>query len=144
MTNLISSSYPAAATTPKSESGARLWIEFGTSIVAWLSLNCLNSIVAWRACVHQEPFGGPSPHPGARAVFFAIWFILFGTAVTSGFMSYRTWRRLSGAKDLLSAEGRERREYMSLCGLFITFTLGCGFLWLCLPLFLIQMCLRTR
>jgi hypothetical protein len=77
-------------------------------------------------------------------VFFAIWLILFATAVTSGFMSYRTWRQLSGATDLLSAEGRERQEYMSLCGLFITFTLGCGFLWLCLPLFLIQMCLRTR
>jgi hypothetical protein len=59
-------------------------------------------------------------------------------------MAYRTWRKLSDAGGLLNAEGRERKEYMSLCGLFITFTLGCGFVWLCLPLFILQMCLRTR
>ncbi len=125
-------------------SSVRLWIEFGASVVAWLSLNCMNSVVAWRACVHQAPLGGPSPHPGARVVFFVVWTALFSVAVTSGVLSYRTWRRLSGASDLLAAEGRERKEYMSLCGLFITFTLGFGFLWLCAPLFVLQMCLRTR
>ena len=59
-------------------------------------------------------------------------------------MSYRSWRRLSGAAGLLSAEGRERKEFMSLCGLFISVTLGFGFVWMCIPLFMLQMCARTR
>lgn len=122
----------------------RLWHEFGSSVIAWLSLNCLNSVVAWRACVHQEQFGTASSHPGARIIYFVLWVAFFGLASLTGAQSYRTWRRLSGASDLLSPEGRERKEYMSLCGLFISVTLGIGFLWLSLPLFIIPMCLRTR
>jgi hypothetical protein len=58
--------------------------------------------------------------------------------------AYRSWRALSGEQELLRAEGRERREFMSLSGLFISVTLGFGFLWMCLPLFLLQMCARAR
>jgi hypothetical protein len=126
------------------ENNVRLWLEFGSSVIAWLTLNCLNVIVAWRACVHQEQFGGPSYHPGARILYFVLWIGLFGVAAVAGGMSYRTWRKLSGAADLLSAEGRERKDFMSLCGLFISVTLGFGFLWLSLPLFMLQMCTRAR
>jgi len=59
-------------------------------------------------------------------------------------MSYRSWRTLSAVRDLLSAEGRERKEFMSLAGLFISLTLGVGMIWLCLPLFIVQMCARAR
>ncbi len=122
----------------------RLWHEFGSSVIAWLSLNCLNSVVAWRACEHQEQFGNASSHPGVRAIYFLLWIAFFGLTALTGAQSYRTWRRFSEASDLLTAEGRERKEYMSLCGLFISVTLGIGFLWLSLPLFMIQMCLRWR
>jgi hypothetical protein len=145
MTNYISSNAQHEnATHPEASSNTRLWFEFAASIVAWLSLGIFDSVVAWRACVHQEQFGGASSHPGARVLYFVLWIVWFGTASLSGSMSYRTWRRLSGASGLLSAEGRERGEFMSLCGLFITTTLGCGFLWMCLPLFILQMCLRAR
>jgi hypothetical protein len=122
----------------------RLWHEFGSSVVAWLCLNCLNSVVSWRACVHREQFGGPSPHPGARVLYFLLWLAFFGLASLTGVQSYRSWRKLSGKSDVLRAEGRERKEYMSLCGLFISLTLCMGFLWLCLPLFMLQMCERVR
>ena len=128
----------------KQHHNLRLWYEFGTAVFAWLALNCLNSVVAWRACVHQEQLGGASLHPGARVLYFLLWIAFFGLASLTGLRSYRTWRKLSGTSELLRAEGRERREYMSLCGLFISFTLGIGFLWLCVPLFMLQMCLRTR
>jgi hypothetical protein len=140
----MSTLQPAASDSTESHHDLRLWHEFGSSVIAWLSLNCLNSVVAWRSCVHQEQLGNPSPHPGARLLYFLLWIAFFGLASLTGAQSYRTWRRLSGASDLLSAEGRERKEYMSLCGLFISVTLGIGFLWLSLPLFMIQMCLRTR
>ncbi|MBW4037425.1 MAG: hypothetical protein HIU91_00875 [Acidobacteria bacterium] len=129
---------------PETPPNKRLWFEFAASVFAWLSLGSLDCVVAWRACVHQEQFGGASYHPGARVLYFVLWIALFGIAFLSGSMAYRTWRRLSDASGLLSAEGRERREFMSLCGLFITLTLGCGFFWMCLPLFILQMCLRAR
>ncbi len=136
MTNPMSS----AETVPN----GRLWFEFAASATAWLSLGCLDMVIAWRACVHQEQFGGPSYHPVARILYFALWIVLFALATLSGSMSYRSWRRLSGAAGLLSAEGRERKEFMSLCGLFISVTLGFGFVWMCIPLFMLQMCARTR
>ena len=122
----------------------RLWFEFGASATAWLCLGSLDMVIAWRACVHQEQFGGPSSHPGARILYFVLWIALFGLAALAGSMSYRTWRTLSGAGELLRAEGREREEFMSLSGLFISVTLGFGFLWMCLPLFMLQMCARAR
>jgi hypothetical protein len=101
-------------------------------------------LITWRACVHEEQFGGPSSHPGALALYFVMWIVLFGLVTFAGTMSYRSWRTLSGARKLLAAEGQERKEFMSLAGLFISLTLGVGMVWLCLPLFILQMCARAR
>ena len=143
MTNTISGAWQAEPAR-EAISNRRLWFEFAASAASWLSLGCLDSVILWRACVHQEQFGSPSPHPGARILFFVLWIVLFGLAALAGSMSYRTWRTLSGTDALLSAEGRERKEFMSLSGLFISITLGIGFLWMCVPLFMLQMCARTR
>jgi hypothetical protein len=145
MTNPLSSAWqPEAVSGPETVSNRRLWFEFVASVAAWYCLGFLDSVIAWRACVHQEQFGGPSPHPGALILYFLLWIALFGLASLTGIMSYRTWRALSGAGELLSAEGWERKEFMSLSGLFISVTLGFGFLWMCLPLFILQMCTRAR
>jgi hypothetical protein len=77
-------------------------------------------------------------------LYFVMWFALAGLALLGGWMSYRSWRMLSETSDLLYAEGRERKEFMSQAGFFISLTLGIGMLWLSLPLFLIEMCARTR
>jgi hypothetical protein len=144
MTNSNSNLPPAEGDPFEMKHNRLLWPEFGTSVIAWLSLNCLDSVVAWRACVHQEQFGSASSHPDARIIYFLLWIVFFGLVSLTGARSYRTWRKLSGTNELLHAEGRERPEYMSLCGLFISVTLGIGFLWLSLPLFMLQMCQRTR
>ncbi len=141
MSNLLSLD---AANSPKAISNRRLWFEFAAAATAWLSLGSLDMVIGWRACIHQEQFGGPSYHPGARALYFVLWIVLFGLASLAGFMSYRTWRSLSKESEVLRAEGRERAEFMSLSGLFISITLGMGFLWMCLPLFMLQMCARAR
>ena len=145
MTNTMSGAVQQqVAGNPEESSNRRVWFEFAASAAAWLCLGCLDMVIAWRACVHQEQLGGPIPHPGARILYFLLWIALFGFASLAGVMSYRTWRTLCGTTNLLRAEGRERKEFMSLSGLFISITLGIGFLWMCLPLFMLQMCARTR
>jgi hypothetical protein len=145
MTNTLSGAIPEeAASHPEEISRRRVWFEFGASAGSWIFLGIFESVIAWRACVHQEQFGGPSPHPGARILYFLLWVVSFGLALLAGTLSYRTWRRICGKTRLLRAEGRERQEFMSLSGLFICITLGMGFFWMCLPLFMLQMCARTR
>ena len=122
----------------------RLWLQLAMSAMAWVGLGVADMLITWRACLNEEQFGGASVHPGAHALYFVITGLLFALAVLTGVLSYRTWRKLSDAPGFLQAEGRERSEYMSQAGVFISFTLGCGMVWFCLPLFLIQMCLRTR
>jgi hypothetical protein len=114
---------------------------FAGSAAAWLALGVGDILVTWRACLHQAEYGGPSAHPLARAVYFILTFALFGVAFLAGAMSYR---KLSGLAPVLRAEGRECPEFFTLAGLFISLTLGAGIFWLCLPLFILQMCLRAR
>lgn len=133
-----------SSTETESVSNRRLWLQLALSGVAWLGLGTADILITWRACLNEEQFGGPSVHPGAHALYFVMTALLFCLAVFTGVSSYRAWRRLSDASVFLEAEGRERSEFMSQAGVFISFTLGFGIIWLCLPLFLIQMCLRTR
>jgi hypothetical protein len=122
----------------------RLWFEVAGSGVAWFALGLADLMITWRACVHEEQFGGPSAHPGAHATYFVMWLLLAGLALLAGTLSYRSWRMFVGIGDLLDSEGRERKEFMSQAGFFVSLTLGIGIVWLSLPLFIIQMCLRTR
>lgn len=127
-----------------SVSNRRLWLQLVMSAVAWIGLGVADMLITWRACLNEEQFGGASFHPGARALYFVVTGLLFVLAVFTGVSSYRAWRKLSGATAFLDAEGRERSEFMSQAAVFISFTLGFGMIWFFIPLFIIQMCLRTR
>jgi len=116
----------------------RLVFQVAASAVAWVSLGVADVLITWRACIHETPQGG------AGIPSFAITGLLFCLTLLAGGMSYRTWRKLSGLTALLRAEGRERSEFLSLAGLYISFTLGAGIVWLGLPLFILEMCVRTR
>lgn len=131
---------------PRQESvpTGRLLFGVGASVWAWFAVGLSDMFILWRACLREEQFGGPSAHPGARVLFFVFTLLLLCMAIFAGTMSYRDWSRLSGLTALLRAEARERKEFMAWAGLFISFTLGVGIFWLCLPLFMIQMCIRAR
>lgn len=135
---------PLAPKEADAVSTRRLWLQLAMSAVAWAGLGVADMLITWRACLNEEQFGRASFHPGAHALYFVVTGLLFCLSVLTGFLSYRTWRKLSGAAAFLDAEGRERSEFMSQAGVFISFTLGFGMIWFCLPLFMIQMCLRTR
>ncbi len=136
--------HPDDANTPTRVSTARLWFGVAASAGAWFGLGLADMFITWRTCLHEEQFGGASAHPASRAIYFLFTFALFAVAATAGTMSYRDWRKLAGITALMQAEGQERSEFMALVGVFISFTLGMGIVWLCLPLFILQMCMRTR
>ncbi len=135
---------PDDSAVPNSGPASRLYFQVAGSAVAWVSPGLTDVLITWRACIHEEEFGGASAHPAARAVYFVMTTLLFSVAILAGGLSYSSWKKLSGLKDLLHAEGRECSEFMSLAGLYVSLTLGAGIVWLCIPLFVLRMCVRTR
>jgi hypothetical protein len=122
----------------------RLWFGVAASAAAWFVLGLTEILLTWAACLHREQLGGASGHPGVLLLTIVIAVVLFAIIVTSGTVSYRNWRRLSADADLESAEGRGREEFMALLGVFVSLTLGFSTVWLALPLFIIDLCVRTR
>lgn len=100
--------------------------------------------ITWRACMHNEEFGNATSHPGATAASFIVSFFLLGAVAAAGWLSYRTWRRLSTQRSLVEAEGRGHHEFIALVGVFFSITLGAGMVWMLLPLFILRLCARVR
>ena len=123
---------------------ARLWFGLAASACAWALLGFLDIVITWRACVHQEEWGGASAHPGARTLYIVISLTLLVTVVLAGTLSYRNWRSLSEQRSILEAQATDRREFMALLGVFVSLTLGMGVLWLSIPPLIIQLCLRAK
>lgn len=122
----------------------RLWFGLAASAFAWFGLGVAEMFITWRACLHNEQFGNASAHPGSLAAAFAVSGFLIAVAAVAGFLSYRSWRKLSGQPRLYEAEGRGRKEYMALLGVFVSLTLGAGMVWMLLPLFILKLCARVR
>jgi hypothetical protein len=102
----------------------RLWFGFTASAVSWILLGCLDILITWRACTHQENFGIPSAHPAVRIAFGVVAVALLIITIGAGFTSYRSWRSLSARDHLLDAEAVERHEFMALLGVIVSITLG--------------------
>jgi hypothetical protein len=122
----------------------RLWFGVAASAAAWFVLGLTEILLTWAACLHREQLGGASGHPEVLLLTIVITVVLFAIIVASGTVSYRNWRQLSADVDLESAEGRGREEFMALLGVFVSLTLGFSAVWLALPLFIIDLCVRTR
>jgi hypothetical protein len=125
-------------------SPARLWFGVAASAAAWFVLGFTDILLTWAACLHQEQFGGASGHPAILIATVVITCVLFAVILASGTVSYRNWRQLSADTTLKGAEGRGRQEFMALLGVFVSLTLGWSVLWLALPLFILDLCVRTR
>lgn len=121
-----------------------LWFGVAASAAAWFVLGFADILLTWAACLHREQLGGASGRPAILLLTVLITIVLFATIVASGVVSYRNWRRLSVDSDLESAEGRGREEFMALLGVFVSLTLGFSVIWLALPLFILDLCVRTR
>lgn len=122
----------------------RLWFGLAASAVAWAALGFIDILITWLACVHEEEFGNAMRHPGAIAAYIVVALTLFAVVIAAGILSYRNWRAISAQNAILNASATDRREFMALLGVFISITLGMGVLWLAIPPFVIQLCLRAK
>lgn len=135
--------YPRQPISPRITSG-RLWFGFAGSAAAWISLGIIDLLITWQACLGREQYGGAQFSSGFKLLYFAVTSLLLLIALSAGWMSFRNWRALSQDRVLSDAEGRGREEYMALAGIFVSFTLGIGIVWLGLPIAILQLCVRAR
>lgn len=122
----------------------RLWFGTATGAVLWVLLGCADIVITWRACMVQEDYGIPAPHPDARILYFVLAVALLVVTIWAGVTSYRTWRFLSSQRKLLDAQAVERREFLAVGGVIISITMGMGILWLALPPLFLDLCWRAR
>ena len=121
-----------------------MWFGFLGSVVAWLVLGCVDIVIVWRACQHQENFGIPSEHPAVSGILFAISLTFLGITVGAGILSYRNFRALAGQRSILNTPAVPRGEFMAVVGVILSVTLSAGIVWTSLtPLFL-DLCWRAR
>lgn len=132
-------------THPPTVPERKLWFGFTGTACAWVGLAVGDVLITWWACLQQnEQLGNSKVRPGIEWVYLAATVILLGIAIASGTTSYRNWKSLAGNTRLSEAEGRGRQEFMALLGVFVSLTLGCGLIWLTIPLMIVSLCVRTR
>jgi hypothetical protein len=79
-----------------------------------------------------------------RVLLGVVTFGLLAIATAGGLISFRNWRRLSESRDFMEAEGRGRKQFMALVGVFISISLGIGIIWFSLPIYILGICVRAR
>ena len=126
------------AVTPR-----RLWTGLLTTAVSWVALGCIDILINWRACTHQEDYGIPPAQPAARILIGAFALLFLVLSVAAGFTSYSNWRHLS-SQALLEAAAVERHQFMAFIGIVITVTLGVGIVLLAIPPLFLDICWRAR
>ena len=136
-----------STTRPQSPvSEARLWFGLATAFFAWFLAATAGMFITWRAGLHNEAFGNAVSEPWAYAAAFGSIGLLLLLTIVAGIAAHRSWRRLApdSERSILEAEGRGRRDYMAQLGVFISITLGMGIVWMLIPHFILQYCLRMR
>lgn len=125
-------------------SSRRLWFGLLAAAISWFALAISDVLITWRACLHEEQFGGASEHTGLTMLNIALFAALLLIAIVAGIISFTNWKRLSRQTRIVSAESTSSREFMAMVGVFISVTLGLGIVWLGTPLLILQLCLRIR
>jgi hypothetical protein len=127
-----------------SVSDARLWFAVAMGFFAWHLAGTAGMFITWRAGLHNEAYGNAVSVPWAYAAAFASIGFLILLTVIAGVMGVRDWHRLSNEGHIWEGEGRGRKDFMALIGVFISFTLGIGVVWELIAHFILQYCLRMR
>ena len=125
-------------------SSRRLWFGFAGATAAWVLTGILNVLLAWQACIGGEAGSFIFTQTGIRVALGVITFVLLAVAVAAGVISFQNWRTLSRQPEFMEAEGRGRKEFMALVGVFVSLSLGAGIFWFVLPIYIIRMCVRAH
>jgi len=122
----------------------RLWFGFSGAAAAWVLAGLLDASLAWFACMGKELGNGVFTTAGMRILLGFITFGLLAVATAGGIISFGNWRRLSETDQFIEAEGRGRKQFMALVGVFISVLLGIGILWFSIPVYILGICVRGR
>jgi hypothetical protein len=122
----------------------RLWFGFSGAALAWIIAGLVDVWLAWIACMGHEAGSGIFTSVGMRVLLGVVTFGLLAIATAGGLISFRNWRRLSESRDFMEAEGRGRKQFMALVGVFISISLGIGIIWFSLPIYILGICVRAR
>jgi hypothetical protein len=130
--------------TPAPVSPKRLWFGFSGAAVAWIIAGLVDAWIAWIACMGHEAGSGVFTPAGMRVLLGVVTFGLLAVATAGGLISFRNWRRLSDSHEFVEAEGRGRKQFMALVGVFISVSLGIGIIWFSIPIYVLGICVRAR
>ena len=122
----------------------RLWFGFSGAAAAWILAGVADVWLAWVACMGHEVGSGVFTSVGMRIMLGVITFGLLAVATAGGLVSFANWRRLSESHDFIEAEGRGRKQFMALVGVFISVSLGIGIIWFSIPIYILGICVRAR
>lgn len=111
---------------------------------AWHLSGTAGMFINWRAGLHNEQFGNAVSEPWAYAAAFGSIGLLLLLTVIAGITAHRSWRQLSTERSIIEAEGRGRRDYMAQLGVLVSVMMGMGVIWMLIPHFILQYCLRMR
>jgi hypothetical protein len=122
----------------------RLWFGFSGAALAWIIAGLVDAWVAWVACMGHEAGSGVFTSLGMRVLLGLVTFGLLAVATAGGLISFGNWRRLSETREFVEAEGRGRKQFMALVGVFISVSLGLGIIWFSIPIYILGICVRAR
>jgi len=132
-----SETHTAPSVPPK-----RLWFGTAAAAVVWFVVELLNVGFAWEACRGDMAGRGPFSESGVHILLGILTFGSLALAVVAGLTSYRNWRALSEQPDITTTEARDRQEFMSVVGVFVSATLGLGIVWFAIPIYVLSFCKR--
>jgi hypothetical protein len=121
----------------------RIWFGLLTTAISWVALGCIDILINWRACTHQQDYGIPPEQTGPRILIGVLALALLIISVIAGFTSFRSWHQLSG-QPLLDAHAVEPHQFLAYGGMIVSLTLGLGIFLLGLPPFFLDICWRAR
>ncbi|MGH9325202.1 MAG: hypothetical protein ACRD2B_00725 [Terriglobia bacterium] len=131
------------AVTPESRR-KRLWFGTFAAGVAWTLTGLIDGLLAWQACMSGPAKHGVYTQLGMHILLGVITFGFLAITIIAGVISFRNWRAYSQESSFLSAEGRDRREFMSMAGVFVAASLGMGIIWFALAVYIIRVCMQAR
>jgi len=122
----------------------RLWFGTAAAAAAWAIQGFVCFLISTQACANGEGVLGPLSPAGVRVLLGCITTGLLAVAIWGGVTSFHNWRAISERRRLTQSEGYGREEFMSLIGVFVTFTLGVGIVWAGIPMILLGVCVNSR
>jgi hypothetical protein len=138
---MAENTYPAE---PHRLPQGRLWYGFSAAPAAWAIQGLVGVIVSSQVCPADVSNWGLLGQGGIRLLLGVVTLCALVVAISAGVISFQSWQRLAGGRELIHAPARTREAFMSVGGVLISTVFTLGILWAGIPLIMLQICARAR